>query len=158
MDKIVSWLRKAWAAFIAAPVIAPLLDLLRHRSVLVLIAGFVGYTIVPQIQGLPPMWRDNLGNFIFVGTLLVSGRFTLEGILTAKAGLPQTTEEYLRDLLKELISPTPDATVAAQAVITPKWQAVTVGTISSGIADNTGTLAAPAPRTMLAPDDVAANG
>ncbi len=109
MDKIVTWIKLTWAALIAAPIIAPLLDLLHHRSVLVLLAGFVGYTIVPQIQGLSPAWRDNLGQFVFFGTLLLSGRFTIEGLMQARAGLPTTMEDYLRALLTELISPTPDS-------------------------------------------------
>ncbi len=110
MDKIVTWIKLTWAALIAAPVVAPLLDLLRHRSVLVLLAGFVGYSVVPSIQGLSPAWRDNLGQFVFYGTLLLSGRFTIEGLMQARAGLPTTMEDYLKALLEQLISPTPDTT------------------------------------------------
>jgi hypothetical protein len=157
MDKIVTWIKLTWVTFINAPVIAPLLDLLSHRSVLVLLAGFVGYTLVPQIQGLPPMWRDNLGNFIFIGTLLVSGRFTLEGIMTARAGLPQTMEGYLRALLTELISPTPDATVSVggtSAIVSSQWQQPVSTRIISGSANAT----IVPPRPTLPPDQIAEHG
>lgn len=107
MNKIATWLRATWTALRAAPIVAPLLDLLQHRSVLVLLAGFIGYALVPQIQGLSPAWRDNLGNFVFYGALLLSGRFTIEGLMKARGELPTTIDDYLRALLSEIMSPAP---------------------------------------------------
>ncbi len=158
MDKIVTWIKLTWAAVIAAPIVAPLLDLLHHRSVLVLLAGFVGYSVVPSIQGLSPAWRDNLGQFVFWGTLLLSGRFTVEGIMQARLGLPRTTQDYLKALLTELLSPTPDTTAV-------KWAAASSWPPLRNAADGTSPVAftplttvAPTPRPTLPLEEASVNG
>lgn len=106
MDKVIAQLRAIVAAILAWPVIAPILELLTHRSVLVLLAGLFGYALVPTIAWIPPAYVERVGNFVFYGTLLLSGRFTIQGLIEAREGLPATLDAYLRALLGEVLAPT----------------------------------------------------
>lgn len=110
MDKVIAQIRAIVAAILAWPVIAPLLDLLTHRSVLVILAGLFGYALVPTIPFLVdhPVVVQRLGDFIFYGSLILSGRFSIQGIIEARGGLPASIDAYLRALLGEVLSPTPD--------------------------------------------------
>lgn len=118
MNKVIAQLRAIIAAILAWPVIAPLLELLTHRSVLVLLAGLFGYALVPAIPFLDnhPEWVQRLGDFIFYGSLILSGRFSIQGIIEARGGLPATIDAYLRALLGEILMPTPDMQEAVKAI------------------------------------------
>lgn len=109
MSEVIAKLKAIVAAILAWPVIAPLLELLGHRSVLVLLAGLFGYALVPTIPWLPDAYVERVGNFVFYGTLLLSGRFSLQGLIEARGGLPATLDAYLRALLGEILMPTPEA-------------------------------------------------
>jgi ABC-type Co2+ transport system permease subunit len=134
MDGILAFLK----AFASGPVLKPLLALLNSKAVLSLIAGILAFIVVPQIPNLTPDRIKTLGDLVFSGAMLLVGRFSLEGVLTTRAQLPTTAQDYVRQLFEELMK---------------NWQTQQAAVIAASAASLV--VPTPAPEVKLSADPVA---
>lgn len=72
-----------------APVVSPTLDILQHRSTIVFAVGAIILLGLPFWPGITAARLDMMTNMIIVVTGVLGGRFTLEGIMKARADVNQ---------------------------------------------------------------------
>ena len=119
MTNVITQLRAIVAAILAWPVIAPLLEVFDHRSTITLLLGFLSYVLVMQVEAIPAGYRHYVADAAFFGFGLLTGRFTLEGLMTAHANLPKTPGDYGRAIAAEIISPTSDNLTVVNVATAP---------------------------------------
>ncbi len=80
-------------AIASAPIVSPLVDLLQHRTTIVIVIGVVLLLGLPYYPGITPARLDLLTNVIVAAMGLLGVRFSIEGVMQARADLSRLVED-----------------------------------------------------------------
>lgn len=106
LSNLFTRIRLTLVAFFKLPLVADLIEFLGRQSVLTLITGVVSFVLIPAlpIANVDQGTKNRAGEIVFWGTLILVGRFSLEGIMETRSKLPTTAQGYASDLLQQLLT------------------------------------------------------